>query len=880
MKKLLVVFALSIMMVQSVFGQSALYNGKGGEGKVVLLDEPVMVNGLKNGSDKWLTQSVKTDVLSDLSQYSAMKLLESEQQKNVLKLQKESESAMYDDNDMLELRRMVKAREYIKLTITRIEQKGQNLYGLQATIVNIETGTSEGGYNPKSYYSQTDFLTKAHGELSAGVLEQLGVELTETGKRLIAKANEVKATGGSSVKTQNIAVVSAKELKDAQDNLNAIDTELLRMQEKLADIENSSAFDLEKEAEKMRLENQKATLLQQQKSEQEHIARMKAESERRAREAEESKKRSAEQQQKIDEIASEIEAKSAELFAKANRNGVEEQVVTLEKQKAVYVSNQRRINDSIKAAEAGIEAERRNAIRERKAEPPRKADLNADGTRSENGRKALESALAEINEKYETRKSDSAKEITSSFSDMQDPLWTRIESDKEEIAKGSYIASTLDNKVILNFKDYDGTAQGWAYDIKMTFNAVTVFSSSGTLTYKDITGKEAPQFPDRDDKKYDEKVKAYNTFQDDIELFDSFFRTGVPFVTANIAYTIAAAPYNRPSEYDIKLDTLSFFNLQQNKETSKMKLKESKVYRYYPVTFIDWRTDKERNSDEKASAKVKKSLLSKAKFQNSMGRAFSEDGWVSTVIAVVAVIVGVIVFFCGGRWLGCLGTLIVFGLIIGGVQSCGKKLRQKAWENDNQLIKKEMLDRFQWKTYELFDDKDGCTISFLDNSKVQLTIKKNIYEGNYSVDSGTIYLSAGDSDPHAALRVINNLLVTGQGQYYDEIFFDNEDIIAKGNEEYLAGMTFKGKWNNQEDEHSCYDAEITFGKDGKAKIAFSDGDNGEGAYMLNRSGTVALYNHRNKGKWVLFEIEQNGGEITSITLRAPNAYYGRNWTRK
>ena len=213
MKKLLVVFALSIMIVQSVFGQSALYNGKGGEGKVVLLDEPVMVNGLKNGSDKWLTQSVKTDVLSDLSQYSAMKLLESEQQKNVLKLQKESESAMYDDNDMLELGRMVKAREYIKLTITRIEQKGQNLYGLQATIVNIETGTSEGGYNPKSYYSQTDFLTKAHGELSAGVLEQLGVELTETGKRLIAKANEVKATGGSSVKTQNIAVVSAKELR-------------------------------------------------------------------------------------------------------------------------------------------------------------------------------------------------------------------------------------------------------------------------------------------------------------------------------------------------------------------------------------------------------------------------------------------------------------------------------------------------------------------------------------------------------------------------------------------------------------------------------------------------------------------------------------------
>ena len=254
MKKLLVVLAFAILQNTLCVAQSALYKGKGGEGKVVLLDEPVMVNGLKNGSDKWLAQSVKTDVLSDLSQYSAMKLLESEQQKNVLKLQKESESAIYDDTDALEIGRMVKAREYIKLTITRIEQKGQNLYGLQATIVDIETGVSEGGYNPKSYYNQTEFLTKAHGELSAGVLEQMGVELTETGKRLITKANEMKATGGSTVNAQNIAVVSAKELKDAQDNLNAIDTELVRMQEKLEAIKNSDAFDLEKEAEKLRLE--------------------------------------------------------------------------------------------------------------------------------------------------------------------------------------------------------------------------------------------------------------------------------------------------------------------------------------------------------------------------------------------------------------------------------------------------------------------------------------------------------------------------------------------------------------------------------------------------------------------------------------------------
>ena len=870
MKKLLVVLAFAILQNTLCVAQSALYKGKGGEGKVVLLDEPVMVNGLKNGSDKWLAQSVKTDVLSDLSQYSAMKLLESEQQKNVLKLQKESESAIYDDTDALEIGRMVKAREYIKLTITRIEQKGQNLYGLQATIVDIESGVSEGGYNPKSYYNQTEFLTKAHGELSAGVLEQMGVELTETGKRLIAKANEVKATGGSTVNAQNIAVVSAKELKDAQDNLNAIDTELVRMQEKLEAIKNSDAFDLEKEAEKLRLENQKATLLQQQKAEKEHIARMKAEAEKRAKEAEESKKRSAEQQQKIDEIASEIEAKSAELLAKASRNSVEEQVVTLEKQKSVYAQNQRRINDSIAAAQAGIEAERRSAIRDKKAEKPRKADLNADGTLSENGQRALDDALAAIEEKYATMKTESEQKIKADFAEMQDPLWAGIMADKDAIAKGNYIASTMDGKVFLSVNGYDGTNQGWGYSLSMTFNGDTIFSSNGILTYKDITGKDNPKYPDRTDKKYEEKVKAYNEFQDDIELFDSFFRTGVPFITANVSYKIEAAPYNRPSEYDITIEKITFHNLQSDKDTMSVKVNEKHVYRYEPATFIDWRSDKEKSKTTKQVEKQRKSIFKKAQSKINMGRTL--NGWVSTAIAIVGVVLALIICFGGGGWLGCLGTLIVFGLIMGGVQKCGQKMSSKGNRMSYEVSLQEALEKYRWKTYEHFGSKE--TLSFLDAGKVQVYDGRDNAEGNYSVSlSGGMNISAEGYSFDFSTAIDDVLLLRGDDSaIFDAVYFDGENAIAKGNEEYVSGLSFAGKWSDK------FEAVITFGKDGKASVKFSDGDKAEGDYLLNRSGSVILYNHRNKGKWYAFRVNSNSDDVTSIDFISPEHSY--RWEKK
>lgn len=868
-------FTLFIMFVPFLIAaQSAYFAGNGGKGKIVLIEEPTMVNGLKNGSDKWLSQSVKTDVLSDLSQYSAIKILESEQQKNVLKLQKESESIIYDESDTLELGRMLKAREYVKITITRIDKQGESLYGLQATIVNIESGSAEGSYNPKTYYSQTDFLTKAHGELSSGILEELGVELTETGKRLISKASEMKATGGTTVRTQNIAVVSAKELKDAQDNLNAIDIELARMQEKLAQIEDSSAFDLEKEAEKLRLENQQATLLQQQKAESEHIARMKADAEKRAIEAEESKKRSAEQQQKIDEIASEIEAKSAEILAKAERNGVEELVVTLEKQKSVYAQNQRRINDSIAAANAGIEAEKRVAIREKKAEPPRKADLNSDGSLSENGKKALDAAITAIEKKYSNMKDESAAEITKSFSDMQTPLWDSILNDKESIEKGSYIASTLDKKLILSVKDYDGTAQGWYYDLAMTFNSSTIYTESGILSYKDITGKDAPKFPDSEDKKFDEKVKIYNEFQDDVELFDSFFRTGVPFITANISYKIKAAPYNRPSEYDITLEKLSFTNLQQNKETSSRKIKENTVYKYFPVTFIDSRTDKEKATEIKKNERHHKSILNKVRSQRKLGASFGEHGWVGTVIAVITAILGIIIFISGGGWIGCLAVLIIGGLILGGVQSCGKKLLAKANQSEYKVQLQKEIERYIWKTYEKMNSQ--FSISFLDDGEAQLSTGNKTVKCRYDFDLNSNLLLENEDENLSFNNSINDVLLLnkkGESQYYNEIWFDSENTIAKGNEGYVVGMTFSGKWSNK------YNAKITFKENGKASVKFSDGDTAEGDYLLNRNGSVIVYNHRNKGNLIVFSIEyeNTGNEISSITLCTPSGE--KDWSK-
>lgn len=877
MKKLVFVMLCILLALPAIAQKNGYYTGSGGAGQVILLDKSVLINGKKDKSDIWLSQSAKSDVLNDLSQYSAIKMLEAEQQRNVLKLQKESESVIYDDEDVLELGKMLKAKRYITLTTTRLEQNGQSLYSLSATIVNITTGNAEGGYNSKNYYTQNEFVLKAHGELSLGLLEQLGVQLTETGKRLIASSSLASET--KPVANVRMANFSASQIREAQENLNAMGTELKRMEAQLADIENRSMSDIERKAERLRLEAQKEALEQQQRNEAARLERMKADEARKIEAAEKAKKQTKEQQQKIDALSAEIEAKSLVLAEKASRSDIEERIITLEKQKQVYAENEAKIEESVKAAKYTLEGERKLAVRERNEQKPPKAELTADGKLTKEGERRRDDDISAINKKYDELISQTERDVRANFGSVQETLFQSILSEQKQIAKGDFTASIAGERVFLTVNEFDAEKKGWNYDISMQFNKSIVWKKSGMFSYREVTGKDAATYPERGDKHYDKKLSAYKEYQETVEQYDSLFRMNVPVFAAEVQFTIKAAPYNRPSEYDITVQKVRFENVLQTKNVSSVqKIEETVVYRFKPSSMVDWRTDKEKEKDEHDVFIARNAQIKALKARHlGFWLGFCR---VILVIVYILFIVGIIIAIVRS---GNIFAGLLVGLILSAI--CGYpviKLKDKVKSLKHDMAEEKRLifninsvvfiDRvLHGKTF-FNDNKDRIT--FINEGELELFKDGNSTVLHFTAEcENHVYHIKFDGINNYVLRFFevwgdSILLLYNTEEKDDVTLFYGAPYDAQYNS-IVQGRSFEGKWSEK------YKATITFGENGKASVVFDDGDKASGDYVTAQNGSYVLYRHRNKGDWRIFLLNSSGN---SITLVNDTGYvFGSDW---
>ena len=225
------------------------FTGDGLEGKRILVYSSSVENG--NDSDAWLAQKTKRDIINDLVNYSNMDIIDADEKRTIRKLQKDSISGLYSDSDPIELGKMIQAKSYIKL-VTSCKRK---TYSLSATITNIETGKTEGsGSTP--FYSEDDFISKAHGEIAAGILETLGVKLTIAGKRLLQY--------GTFSQTES----------ESRENIAAYKAELARLEKEQQALRQTRKVQVDSEALNARIEAQKALLLQKQKNEEARLIRL------------------------------------------------------------------------------------------------------------------------------------------------------------------------------------------------------------------------------------------------------------------------------------------------------------------------------------------------------------------------------------------------------------------------------------------------------------------------------------------------------------------------------------------------------------------------------------------------------------------------------
>lgn len=580
---ILLTFSLS-----GLYAQSGYFTGNGGSDKKVLIYNSELLNGKSDKSDQWITIKIKSDIINDFNSYSNIQIIDADQTDTIRKIQKQYESSEYSSEDAVELGKSLQAKYYITLTTSRNKES----YSLSATIFNIETRKAEGGYT-SPFYSQTDYLTKVHGQACVKLLSDLGVKLTSAGKRLIQTA--------SLTQTESLSE------KEMQENLSALTTELERISKEESKLSASKLTDLELEAEKTRIQTQKAVLERQQQAEKEKLLRLQEDAKREQEEELARMDRDTKQQEEILRISAELEKKAMDLRSKKIEGlTAGEYIELIEAEKQTLYANEKSVNDSIESYNKALKNEYDQKIAERKNRPLQAAEKDSNGNRSELSLARLNSDIAKLQSEYDEKVLENTTALNKNIMDIQNQLRKKISSDISKMESKEFTSDSLtDKSLYFRVDNYDGNAGGWYYSLAFAFGGKTVYTDRSLITYKEITGKEIPLAPKAGDKNIEKKNKLIQEYFDIVDSYDSFFRMNVPYVQAIITYKVSAEKYTKPSCYQIKITELVLKNVSTSKKIKTNSVNKKCEYSYEPACMVDWRTKSEKEADIKKEAKKK-----------------------------------------------------------------------------------------------------------------------------------------------------------------------------------------------------------------------------------------------------------------------------------
>ena len=105
--------------------------------------------------------------------------------------------------------------------------------------------------------------------------------------------------------------------------------------------------------------------------------------------------------------------------------------------------------------------------------------------------------------------------------------------------------------------------------------------------------------------------------------------------------------------------------------------------------------------------------------------------------------------------------------------------------------------------------------------------------------------------------------------YADRVFKALKAAFNAAQATEVIGKSFSGKWSDK------FTATVTFGKDGRASVLFSDGDKASGAYIASDEDNVVLYNHKDAGVWHMFTYSDDDSSVRFKRMYARLYKYGK-----
>ena len=206
----------------------------------------------------------------------------------------------------------------------------------------------------------------------------------------------------------------------------------------------------------------------------------------------------------------------------------------------------------------------------------------------------MQNDLDAIDAKYEALKKENEEAITQKITKAQKQLKDKIYQDISSLQAQEFsLSSITDENLYFRVGNYSGSIgkEGWNYTLSVKIGGKTVYTDTGLLTYKEITGKDVPDVPRYSDKDYSKKKALYDEYLDAVDSYDSFFRLNVPYVEAAVSYTVSADKPRYPSRYNINIKKLTFTVITNSSIIKNINADKNAKYQYTPSVSVDWTDD-------------------------------------------------------------------------------------------------------------------------------------------------------------------------------------------------------------------------------------------------------------------------------------------------
>ena len=528
---------LTTLLAISAFAQSEY------RGKTVLVDIPVTEN--ITGSEKeWLPGQVQDSLKSNMQEYLEVSLVaDSIVKKAVKQIQRESESAAYDENDMIEIGKFSSAKYAVFTTIRIAGTK----YTVSLDFTDLTTAKVLASVTSNSYSNVEDLFarTGAVDELTLALCKKLGVQVSATDEAVLTNAVN------SFDITEQLEIARKNEEKYRQ-LMSDYDRQLetLMTSNDITAIQNKNRIEAEKAllAEKQNAEKKRQEELNAQKARAEEDAKLEAE-------------RSIELRNQRDQLAREAAAKAAEVRKlKMEKQGVLGQINLIEAKKKALVE----IRQGVEARCVELHEQ---LVKDRESEEKRirgralgTSEKDSEGNQTEQSKKRRENQVIKSYEELTNKFFDDCDAVWGSTNSQQMDLLTEIRADQDKL-KVTRTVSSMGDEFKVSFGSFDGSKNGWKTFISLYSDGILIYTDTVYTDYEALSGKKAPTESELED------FDIADEYDMNIDMYSSLLTRGDPVVYFEMDYSVKAETDDKPSQYKFNFEKIRVINTVSGKVT-------------------------------------------------------------------------------------------------------------------------------------------------------------------------------------------------------------------------------------------------------------------------------------------------------------------------